>query len=255
MWFIISIIIFVFLGLLIKIFSPKKKCQTDDNRNNAPQLLSDQIDERLRIKKRGKFDSKTERNSIRKVSRKPLKSCGTRSSIDPIGRNGNNAHASSNEIGPFPNSSGYMTRKQLSYYFSHLEGEMFTDYLLAASDNSLIKVNELDFATMLKKKTDYDKFSKDLNETANNNNIGIDFEKKGNIPNAIEAYERNLEIAYPALHSYERLMILYRREKRYEDEIRVIKKALIDFSIKSHKTHIEKWKNRLQKARQLNLNK
>lgn len=252
MWFIIFCICIVFLGLMFRASNPKKKHVKQNIKETKPQLLSDQIDERLRIKKRGKFDSKTERNSIRKVSRKPLKSCGTRSSIDPIGRNGNNAHASSNEIGPFPNSSGYMTRKQLSYYFSHLEGEMFTDYLLAASDNSLIKVNELDFATMLKKKTDYDKFSKDLNETANNNNIGIDFEKKGNIPNAIEAYERNLEIAYPALHSYERLMILYRREKRYEDEIRVIEKAINDFSTKSHKTYISKWKERLKKAQSLN---
>ncbi|WP_353122987.1 tetratricopeptide repeat protein [Dysgonomonas capnocytophagoides] len=137
----------------------------------------------------------------------------------------------------------------MSYYFSHLEGELFIDYTLAPSDDTLIKVSSSEFSAMLKKKNDYDKFSNSLSETANNNNIGIAFEKSGNIDSAIEAYERKLNIAYPALHSYERLMVLYRKEKRYDDEIRVIEKAINDFPIKSHKVYIDKWKERLSKAK------
>lgn len=190
---------------------------------------------------------------MNKLKRKALKPCGTRSAVDPIGRNGSNNYTSSSEISVSPNSSGYMTRKQLNYYSSYLEGEMFTDYLLAPSDSSLIKISEREFAAMLKKKNDYDRFSKALSETASNNNIGIDFEKKGNIYGAIEMYEKNIDIAYPALHSYERLMILYRKEKRYNEEIRVIEKAIKDFPVKSHKTYILKWKDRLEKAKKLNL--
>lgn len=266
MWFIILIIGAIFLGFIISIsINPKKTPIVRTKKRSEPQLLSDQIDERLNINR------KNSRNATRKKKlRYNLPSSVENKEVS----NGSRVEYLRNKVGRYATSSlhesisrtdmveskkltgdTYMTKKQLSYYFSHLEGEMFTDYLLAPYDNSLIKVNELEFATMLKKKTDSDSLEKALRDTASNNNEGVAYEKAGDITNAIAIYEKNLEIAYPALHSYERLMILYRREKRYEDEIRVIKKALIDFSIKSHKTHIEKWKNRLQKARQLNLNK
>jgi tetratricopeptide (TPR) repeat protein len=143
----------------------------------------------------------------------------------------------------------YMSRKQLSYYKNYLEGELFIDYLLAQSDSSLIKVQESTFAEVLAKKEHYEKLERTMRETANNNNKGITYEKDGKVDQAILAYEKNLEMAYPALHSYERLMILYRKEKRYDDEIRVIRKAINDFPAKSHKVYTEKWEERLEKAK------
>lgn len=87
-----------------------------------------------------------------------------------------------------------------------------------------------------------------MHQTATNNNEGIAFEKQGDTASAIEVYEKNLEIGYPASHSYNRLMIIYHREKKYEDEIRVIKKAIEVFSLDAnYNADVIKWQKRLSK--------
>lgn len=63
-----------------------------------------------------------------------------------------------------------------------------------------------------------------IEKVAENNNRGSDCEKRGEIDEAIKIYEGNL--SYPACHSFDRLMVLYRKKQMYEDEIRVIKKAI-----------------------------
>lgn len=73
-------------------------------------------------------------------------------------------------------------------------------------------------------------FDEILSECASSNNLGIQYEKEGNVDAAIEVYERNILLNYPATHSYERLMILYRRRKEYHKEITVIEKAIELFS-------------------------
>lgn len=89
---------------------------------------------------------------------------------------------------------------------------------------------------------------KQLADTVRNNNKGIAYEKEGNIKFAIKIYEKNLEIGYPATHSYNRLMIIYHKEKRYEDEIRVIKKAIEVFSSDArYSKDVIKWQDRLNK--------
>lgn len=65
-----------------------------------------------------------------------------------------------------------------------------------------------------------------LNKTVMLNNKGIEYEKQGNIKRAISCYERNINIGYPAHHSYKRLMVLYRKAKDYANEERVILRAL-----------------------------
>ena len=62
--------------------------------------------------------------------------------------------------------------------------------------------------------------------TVENNNKGIAYEQEGKINEAIKTYEKNIELGYPAHHSFKRLMILYRKEKNYASEIRVIHRAL-----------------------------
>lgn len=69
-----------------------------------------------------------------------------------------------------------------------------------------------------------------MEQTADNNNKGIAYEKEGDIPSAISMYEQNLDIGYPATHSYDRLMALYRKSGEKEKEKRVINIAVQVFS-------------------------
>lgn len=145
-----------------------------------------------------------------------------------------------------------ISKKELKRYRNYLYGELYIDYLLAPSDDAIIPISGEDFQNIIEEKKNREIRDKALFDTAQNNNKGIAFEKQGDTDRAIEAYERNLDIAYPALYSYERLMVLYRKEKRYDNEIRVIEKAINDFPVKSHKIYIDKWKYRLEKAKKLN---
>ena len=66
-----------------------------------------------------------------------------------------------------------------------------------------------------------------LARCAKMNNRGREFEKQGKIRQAIKVYEANIEEGcYPACHSFDRLMVIYRKAKDYENEIRVIERAL-----------------------------
>lgn len=65
-----------------------------------------------------------------------------------------------------------------------------------------------------------------LSSCAARNNKGMEYEKDGDIDSAINIYEENILDGYPAHHSYKRLMVLYHKQKDYENEIRVIERAL-----------------------------
>lgn len=65
-----------------------------------------------------------------------------------------------------------------------------------------------------------------LGKTARLNNMGIEYENRGDTQSAIEVYEANLKIGYPAQHSYNRLMKIYRRLRLYKKEQAVIEKAI-----------------------------
>lgn len=63
--------------------------------------------------------------------------------------------------------------------------------------------------------------------TATSCNLGgIELEKSGDIQGAIALYEENIAMHSTAIHSYERLMIIYHRLKDYENEKRVIETAI-----------------------------
>lgn len=61
-----------------------------------------------------------------------------------------------------------------------------------------------------------------ISRTAELNNIGIAAEKEGRIEDAIAAYEENIAIGYTAFHSYDKLIAIYRKLGRKEDERRVV---------------------------------
>lgn len=61
-----------------------------------------------------------------------------------------------------------------------------------------------------------------LATTASQNTDGQELEKRGDILEAIELYEKNVATRYPALHAYQRLMVLYHKQKDYANEKRII---------------------------------
>lgn len=81
-----------------------------------------------------------------------------------------------------------------------------------------------------------------LYECVSRNNRGTKYEKEGNINAAIELYEENIKPGcYPAMHSFDRLLVIYRRNGDYRNELRVCKRAVTVFK------RMDKYKERLDK--------
>jgi tetratricopeptide (TPR) repeat protein len=139
---------------------------------------------------------------------------------------------------------------KLQQYFPIMDSKMSADYLAEhlLDESKWFTVKATVLKEWEKKLAAYKDDENNLHQTATNNNEGIAFEKQGDIASAIEVYENNLRIGYLASHSYNRLMIIYHREKRYEDEVRVIKKAIEVFSSDSrYNKDVIKWQERLNK--------
>lgn len=77
-----------------------------------------------------------------------------------------------------------------------------------------------------------------------NNNLGSEYEEQGDIASAIEVYEKNIKPgSYPACHAYDRLLVIYRRQKDYENERRVCELAIS--ALKKN----DKYRKRLEKIK------
>lgn len=87
-----------------------------------------------------------------------------------------------------------------------------------------------------------------LMKTASLNNKGIALEKEGKIEEAISVYEENIALGYNAHHAYKRLMVLYKKSKDVDNEIRVINRALDVFG------EYPEYTERLKKAIELQHN-
>ena len=71
---------------------------------------------------------------------------------------------------------------------------------------------------------------KRLSECVELNNEGISHEKNGDVESAIKVYERNIcPGCWPARHSFDRLLVLYRKKKDYGSERRVCLRAVDEF--------------------------
>ncbi len=67
----------------------------------------------------------------------------------------------------------------------------------------------------------------EIEDTMVNRNLkGIELEKKGNIEDAVKLYEQNVADEFDGTHPYNRLAIIYRKKRQFDDEIRVLKKAI-----------------------------
>ena len=70
--------------------------------------------------------------------------------------------------------------------------------------------------------------AKAFSKCADRNLNGIALEKEGNVDAAIALYEANIYAQLPGTHPYERLRIIYTKQKRWDDAIRVCR-AYIQF--------------------------
>lgn len=115
---------------------------------------------------------------------------------------------------------------------------------------STFYIEELDRRLADKKKKD-----KLLKKCAERNTRGQELEKEGKIKQAITIYEKNIEDeCYPATHSFDRLMILYRKQQDYDNEIRVICRA-VEVLCPRYPDLQDKYEKRLQKATELKTKK
>lgn len=80
---------------------------------------------------------------------------------------------------------------------------------------------------------------------------GIQLEKQGKVEQAIILYEENVKESFEGNHPYDRLAVIYRKNKLYNEEKRVLEKAIKVFeeyvSIKRLDRNVKlgKFKNRL----------
>lgn len=83
------------------------------------------------------------------------------------------------------------------------------------------------------------------------NNLGIEAERAGDVGKAVSLYEQNiLPGSYFTTHPYRRLCVIYRRQKRPEDEKRVITSALARLERHKNKKEWLYFAERLKKAGQ-----
>ncbi|AUJ87384.1 hypothetical protein CXM95_15930 [Enterococcus sp. CR-Ec1] len=89
-----------------------------------------------------------------------------------------------------------------------------------------------------------------------NNLTGRELEKSGKIDEAIELYERNVSDRFEGNYPYDRLAIIYRKRRDYDNEIRVLRTAVEVFENnqsmrKDISPKIDRFKKRLDTANKL----
>jgi hypothetical protein len=83
------------------------------------------------------------------------------------------------------------------------------------------------------------------------NNLGIEAEMVGDVGKAVSLYEQNiLPGSYFTTHPYRRLCVIYRRQKRFEDEKRVIVSALARLEGRQNTKEWQYFAERLKKTAQ-----
>lgn len=112
-----------------------------------------------------------------------------------------------------------------------------------------------------KKATVTDKPYKEIKiprDPVDRNLMGKELEKEGFVDNAIELYELNVKSRFDGSFPYNRLAIIYRKRKQYDEEIRVLEQA-VEVYEKLHQgtprletsPKLIKFRERLEKARNL----
>lgn len=108
-----------------------------------------------------------------------------------------------------------------------IDADLFSQMELASlKGKEYIDVPEARLKEMERLRIAYLEREEALNDCCALNNRGIAFEKNGKTDLAVIEYEKNIAAGYPAHHAFKRLMIIYRKAKDYDNELRVIQRAL-----------------------------
>lgn len=139
--------------------------------------------------------------------------------------------------------NGYVKVKRMDFIDEFMEGGIIPEdlYWLGEDGKGFISFPKFRLDELENKKAEYKKRTEKLYKCAELNNKGIELEKQRNISKAIAIYEENIKgDCYPATHSFDRLLVLYRKAKDYENEKRIAIKAIKLFSINKYKERLKK---------------
>lgn len=118
-----------------------------------------------------------------------------------------------------------------------------TSAILKGEDKVPVLAKQL--TTLRAKLATYKVQQQQLAKCAELNNKGMECERWGDIDGAIQAYEANVQLGYPAHHAYKRLLVLYRKAKDYKNELRIAQRACRVFP------KDESYKQRREKVKEL----
>lgn len=140
--------------------------------------------------------------------------------------------------------------KQIDKMMSCVAEEVFWRSQDALWNNKkYVEVSEQEYRTIMERYKKKQLDERRLSECVELNNKGIELEKNGETDAAIEVYEKNIKPGcWPARHSFDRLLVLYRKRKDYTNELRVCKAAieLFDGEVK-YKERMVKINKRINK--------
>ena len=140
-------------------------------------------------------------------------------------------------------TNGYVKIKRMDFIQEFMEGGIIPEDLYWLEENSkgYISFPKCRLDELEAKRDERKRKTEKLYKCAELNNKGIELEKQGKISEAIEIYEDNIKgDCYPAMHSFDRLLVLYRKAKDYENEKRVVIKAISLFSENKYKERLKK---------------
>lgn len=123
----------------------------------------------------------------------------------------------------------------LEKYYGLLTEEQFEKFIVLGNKISEDEINLLD--EKLKIRTLEDQI---LEETIRLNNIGLEAENKNNIEMAITCYEQSIGLEYPITHAYNRLIKLYSKMNKRDDQLRILNFGITNFK------HDQRFKDRLE---------
>lgn len=150
------------------------------------------------------------------------------------------------EAEKFPTSTIRLLKSELEhryYNFGILPQKLF---FASANKDGYFELPAEKILSLEKKLTSEIAKQNSLFECTNRNNKGMELEKTGRIGEAVSIYEENIKPGcWPAMHSFDRLLVYYRANKDYENELRVCKRAVSVFK------GIEKYNIRLEKIKVL----
>lgn len=124
-----------------------------------------------------------------------------------------------------------------------------TKKIMNGGNGDEVEVSDEDYEEAMSVLAERQRKDELLFRTVSRNNKGIELESNGDIDGAIKVYEENISEGYPATHSFKRLMILYRKRKEYDKEIRVILRAMDVLSNEDLSKRLAKAKELQNKAR------